>query len=91
MALPPRRALQEQYRAYIRNISPEGAGRLELEDADRPITERSRLKAAAKAEGLSLHIQRQGRTIVFWVTDEPPPTRKRAPAKPPGRGGRGRR
>jgi hypothetical protein len=93
--LPPRRAVQEQYGEYVRNLGPEGAGRLELEVADRPITERARLKAAAKAEGLNLHIQRQGRTMVFWVSDEPPQTRKRTPARPPARaasrGGRWRR
>jgi hypothetical protein len=91
LGLPPRRAVQEQYRDYVRNLGREGAGRLDLEEADRPITERARLKAAAKTEGLNLHIQRQGRTIVFWITDEPPQTRTRAPAKSSGRGGRGRK
>ena len=89
--LPPRRATQEAYREYVRQLGPDGAGRLELEENDLPITERARLKAAAKSEGLNLHIQRQARTIVFWVTDEPPKTRTRAPARPPARGGRGRR
>jgi hypothetical protein len=38
--LPPRRATQEQYREYVRKLGPDGAGRLELEPEDRPITER---------------------------------------------------
>src|SRR5215216_5059814 len=84
--LPPRRATQEQYRQYIRQLSPEEAGQLQLGEGDRPITERARLKAAAKAEGINLHIQRRGNTIVFWETDEPPKTRTRAT----GGGGRGR-
>ncbi len=84
--MPPRRATQEQYRQYIRQLSPEQAGQLQLGPDDRPITERARLKAAAKAEGINLHIQRRDNTIVFWETDEPPKTRTRAA----GSGGRGR-
>src|SRR3954451_7268988 len=89
--LPPRRAIQEQYRAYIRKLSPEEAGQLELGPEDKSITERARLKAAAKSEGINLHIQRKGNTIVFWKTDKPPQTRSKAPAKPAGGGGRGRK
>src|SRR5215216_5148320 len=85
--LPPRRATQEQYRQYIRQLSPEQAGQLQLGPDDRPITERARLRAAAKAEGINLHIQRRGNTIVFWVTDELPKTQTRAT----GGGGWGRR
>jgi hypothetical protein len=73
--LPPRRATQERYRDYVRQCNATTAGRLELQENDRPITERARLKAAAKAEGLNLHIQRRGGIIVFWPTDEPPRTR----------------
>jgi hypothetical protein len=83
--LPPRRAMQEQYRQYVRQLTPEAAGRLELGENDRPITERARLKAAAKAEGLNLQIQRRGNTVVFWVSDEPPRTRAKT-----GSNGRGR-
>jgi hypothetical protein len=81
--LPPRRAVQERYRGYVRSLNPEWAGRLELDQNDRPITERARLKAAAKAEGLNLHIQRRANTIVFWSTPEPPEPRRG--------GGRGRK
>ena len=88
--LPPRRATQEQYLQYVRGLAPDTAGQLELGEGDRPITERARLKAAAKSAGIHLHIQRRGSTIVFWETDEPPKTRAKAPAKPAGRG-RGRK
>jgi hypothetical protein len=75
--LPPRRAVQEQYRQYIRQLDPDTAGQLQLSESDKSITERARLKAAARAEGMNLHIQRQGNTIVFWkVAAEP-----KAPAK----------
>lgn len=89
--LPPRRATQEQYQEYVRGLAPDSAGQLELGEDDRPITERARLKAAAKAVGKSLHIQRRGTTMVFWETDEPPRTRPKGAAKPAGGGGRGRR
>jgi hypothetical protein len=81
--LPPRRATQERYREYIRQLGADSAGKLELDTNDRPITERARLKAAAKSEGVTLHIQRRGNTIVFWPTEEPP--------KPRGGGARGRK
>jgi len=61
LVLPPRRAVQEQYREYVRNIGPEGAGRLELEGSDKSITERARLKAAAREEGLNLPSNGKGR------------------------------
>ena len=86
LVMPQRRATQEQYRQYIRQLSPEVAGQLQLAEGDRPITERARLKAAAQAEGINLQIQRKGNTIVFWETDEPPKTRARAADG----GGRGR-
>jgi hypothetical protein len=89
--LPPRRATQEAYREYVRGLAPDSAGQLELGPEDRPITERARLKSAAKAEGIYLHIQRRGSMIVFWHTDEPPKTRARSTAKPTVGGGRGRK
>jgi|SRR3954449_8492852 len=76
--LPPRRATQEQYRQYVRQLTPEAAGRIELGEGDRSITERARLKAAAKAEDITLHIQRRGDIMVFWVSEEPPRTRAKA-------------
>jgi hypothetical protein len=81
--LPPRRATQERYREYVRQVGGDNAGRLDLEGNDRSITERARLKAAAKSEGVNLHIQRRGTTIVFWPTQEAP--------KPRGGGARGRK
>src|SRR4051812_13159739 len=82
LVMPPRKATQEQYRQYVRQLSPEEAGQLQLGPDDKPLTERARLKAAARAEGVNLHIQRRGTTIVFWETDEPPKTRAKAPTKP---------
>ncbi len=70
--LPPRRATQERYREYVRQLGQDSAGQLDLELLDRPITERARLKAAAKAESLNLEIRRRGNTIVFWLTHEAP-------------------
>jgi hypothetical protein len=82
LVLPQRRAIQERYRGYVQRLTPDQGGRLELGEGDRPITERARLKAAAKAAGVNLQIQRQGTSIVFWLTtDEAPSSGKR----PPGR------
>jgi hypothetical protein len=89
--MPPRWAIQEQYCQYVRALSAEEAGQLELGPDDKPITERARLKAAAKAEGLNLHIQRKSNTVVFWLSDEPPKTRTKAATKPAGDGGASRR
>ena len=86
--LPPRQATQGQYRDYVRSLTPESAGQLELGDGDRPITERARLKAAAKAEGINLHIQRRGNTMVFWESSEPPRPRAKVAAGGRGRGKR---
>jgi hypothetical protein len=74
-AMPPRRATQEQYRQYVRQLTSDTAGQLQLSEGDRPITERARLQAAAKAEGITLQIQRKGNTIVFWETQEQPKPR----------------
>ena len=88
--LPPRRATQEQYRQYVRQLADDQAGQLELGEEDRPITERARLKAAAKAEGINVEIRRRGNTMVFWKTEEPPKPRGGG-ARTAARGGRGGR
>ena len=87
--LPPRRATQAQYQEYVRGLTPDSAGQLELGPEDRPITEPARLKAAAKALGRNLEIRRRGNTMVFWETNEPP--KARATPASGGRGGRTRR
>jgi hypothetical protein len=76
--------MQEQYRQYVRQLTPDAAGQLELGEGDRSITERARLKSAAKAEGITLDIRRRGNTMVFWVSKEPP--KPRAKASTTGRG-----
>src|SRR3954451_4854483 len=73
--LPPRRATQAQYQEYVHSLTPEAAGQLELGPDDRSITERARLKAAAKALGKHLEIRRRGNTMVFWEISEPPQPR----------------
>jgi hypothetical protein len=83
--LPPRRATQAQYQEYVRGLNRDSAGQLELGPEDRPITERARLKAAAKALGVNLEIRRRGNTMVFWQTTEPPRTRTKAATNGRGR------
>src|SRR5919202_869905 len=84
--LPPRRATQAQYQEYVRGLTADAAGQLELAPEDRPITERARLKAAAKALGKNLEIRRRGNTMVFWETDEPPRTRANSTGAGQGNG-----
>src|SRR4051795_10105737 len=84
--LPPRKATQAQYQEYVRGLTPDAAGQLELGPDDRSITERARLKAAAKVLGKNLEIRRRGTTMVFWETTEPPKTRAKSPGT--GRGTR---
>src|SRR4051812_34438652 len=76
--LPPRQATQAQYQEYVRSLTADAAGQLELESDDRPITERARLKAAAKVLGKNLEVRRRGSTMVFWETNEPPKTRAKS-------------
>jgi hypothetical protein len=81
--LPPRKATQEQYRQYVRQLSTdEAAGQLELGPDDKPITERARLKAAAKAEGVNLYIQRRGTTMVVSVQAPCQDAPQRVPCAP---------
>src|SRR5919199_1837595 len=86
--LPPRRATQAQYQEYVRSLTADAAGQLELEPQDRPITERARLKAAAKALGKNLEVRRRGNTMVFWETNEAPRARAKAPTGSRGSGKR---
>lgn len=68
----------------MRQLTPDQAGQIELGEDDRPITERARLKAAAKSDGMNLHIQRRGKVMVFWISQE-------APKKRATKGSNGRR
>src|SRR5690242_467776 len=81
--LPPRRAVQERYRGYVRSLNPEWAGRLELDQNDRPVTTRARLKPAASADRLRLHVQRRATPRAYWAPPPPPHPRRRG-----GRGGK---
>jgi hypothetical protein len=67
LVMAPRRLAQAEYREYIRQLDENTAGRMELADGDRPITIRARLKAAAKAEGKEVDIQRRGSAMIFML------------------------
>jgi hypothetical protein len=69
LVMAPRRLTETEYRQYVRALDANTAGRIELSDGDRPISVRARLKAAAKAEGKTLEIQRQGNVLVFWLSE----------------------
>jgi len=67
VVMAPRRLAQSEYRQYVRELDASTAGRILLGGEDKPITVRARLKAAAKAEGKPLEIQRKDDAIVFWL------------------------
>ena len=69
VVMAPRRLAQTEYRQYVRGLDADTAGRIVLGAEDKPITIRARLKAAAKAEGKELEIQRKDDAIVFWLRD----------------------
>jgi hypothetical protein len=76
LTMPPRKATQEQYRQDVRQLSAEEAGQLELGPNDRPITERARLKAAAKAEGRNLLIGVPSRNGKYRTLSSAPSLRR---------------
>ena len=69
LVMAPRRITEYEYRQYVRALDGDTAGRIELSEGEHPISVRARLKAAAKAEGKSLEIQRRGNALVFWLRD----------------------
>jgi len=62
-----RRLVQTEYREYVRQLDPDTAGQIVLGEGDRAISVRAQLKAAAKAEGKELEIQRKDNALVFWL------------------------
>src|SRR3954447_10593113 len=69
LVMAQRRLTETEYREYVSTLDANTAGRIELGDGDRPISVRARLKAAAKADGKVLEIQRQGNALVFWLAE----------------------
>jgi hypothetical protein len=69
LVMAPRRLAETEYREYVQSLDADTAGRIELTDGDRSISVRAKLKAAAKAAGKTLEIQRQGNALVFWLRD----------------------
>ncbi|HLI26790.1 MAG TPA: hypothetical protein VKZ60_06955 [Chloroflexota bacterium] len=70
----PRRMAQpvyHEYVQYIRQLDESTAGRLVLAEGEHPVRVRARLRAAARAEGKELDIQRRGNTIVFMLRRRP--------------------
>lgn len=63
------RLAETEYREYVRSLNMNTAGRIELSEGEHPISIRARLKAAARAEGRTLVIQRQGKALVFWLDE----------------------
>jgi hypothetical protein len=70
----PRRLLRPEYSEYlryVRELDETTAGRLVLGEGEHPLRVRARLRAAARAEGKELDIQRRGNTIYFMLRRPP--------------------
>lgn len=61
-----KRQSRNPYLEFIRDLEKDDAGRIEIENGVKPLTERARLKAAAKALGVDLEVRIRGNTITFW-------------------------
>lgn len=65
--LSPRELVLEEYKGYVEKLTSETAGRLSMEENDRPATIRNRLLRAAKALGKEIEIRRVKNEIFFWL------------------------
>ena len=70
LVMAPGRLAETEYSEYVRELDRDNAGRIELSEGEHPISVRARLKAAARAAGRELVIQRQGKALVFWLDEE---------------------
>ena len=63
----PRAGLSREYLAYISDLGPGQAGKLEASDGETTAGVRRRLGIAAKLAGKDVVIKRTGDAIYFWV------------------------
>ena len=74
-----------EYADYIQQLPQGQAGRLRVEEQEKPMTVRRRLAVASQALGIPLIIKRSGSDIYFWREDgreeQPRPRRGRRPKR----------
>jgi hypothetical protein len=73
-------SFMNEYANYIQQLPRGQAGRLRVEEQEKPMTVRRRLAVASQALGIPLIIKRSGSDIYFWRengTDEQPRTKRR--------------
>ena len=69
-----------EFADYIQQLPRGQAGRLRVEEQEKPMTVRRRLAVASQALGIPLIIKRSGSDIYFWRengADEQPRTKRR--------------
>jgi hypothetical protein len=69
-----------EYADYIQQLPQGQAGRLRVEEQEKPMTVRRRLAVASQALGIPLIIKRSGNELYFWReggTEEQPRTKRR--------------
>ena len=74
-----------EYADYIQQLPQGQAGRLRVEEQEKPMTVRRRLAVVSQALGIPLIIKRSGSDIYFWREDgreeQPRPRRGRRPKR----------
>jgi hypothetical protein len=73
-------AFINEYADYIQQLPRGQAGRLRVEEQEKPMTVRRHLAVASQALGIPLIIKRSGSNIYFWRengTDEQPRNKRR--------------
>lgn len=88
MTMPPsgeRARIREEYRGYLSDLALGEGGELTLDEGEKKVTIKNRLKRAAKDLGVGIEFRRSGEDIVRYSTK---PLEAAAPAR---RGGRRRK
>lgn len=77
-ATGPRAAIAREYVAYIEQLGPRKAGKLEVSEGETAGAVRRRIGAAAKLSGKDVVIKRVGDSVYFWLRSGGP----RRPGRP---------
>ena len=79
------RTFMNEYADYIQQLPRGQAGKLRVDEQEKPMTLRRRLAVASQALGIPLIIKRSGTDIYFWREDgreeQPRPRRGRRPRR----------
>jgi hypothetical protein len=66
-----RARVREEYRGYLEGLNPGEGGELELDEKEKKITIKNRLKRAAEDLGVDLEFRRTGENVVRFLVRTP--------------------